>query len=142
MQIVNTCKFSSYKQWFKKFFDANYGGQEYDALGARLGESLGGKGGNLRKPAAPTSMRPAMARPAPTVGECQLAIYYAPTKFHLFLCFNLSMALAVLCLMFMLKLMLPLIHIIISFDSPSLPTSFQTFPLAFVVIIVVDDLDC
>lgn len=64
-----------YEQWFKKFFDANYGGQEYDALGARLGESLGGKGGNMRKPAAPTSMRPAMGRPAPAVGECYSAMY-------------------------------------------------------------------
>merc|ERR1719229_1944600 len=25
-------------QWFKKFFDANYGGQEYDALAMRGGE--------------------------------------------------------------------------------------------------------
>ncbi|XP_050727442.1 microtubule-associated protein RP/EB family member 1-like isoform X2 [Eriocheir sinensis] len=58
-------------QWFKKFFDANYGGQEYDALGARLGESMGGKGGGMRKPAPPTSMRPAMSRPAPAVGARQ-----------------------------------------------------------------------
>ena len=28
-------------QWFKKFFDANYGGQEYDALGMRGGEQVG-----------------------------------------------------------------------------------------------------
>ena len=28
-------------QWFKKFFDANYGGQEYDALGMRGGEEVG-----------------------------------------------------------------------------------------------------
>lgn len=87
MQIVNTSKFSFHKQWFKKFFDANYGGQEYDALGARLGESLGGKGGNLRKPAAPTGMRPAMARPAPSVGEFWPAICYS--KFHLFFYFFL-----------------------------------------------------
>merc|ERR1719460_1117152 len=26
-------------QWFKKFFDANYGGQEYDAKAARGGQS-------------------------------------------------------------------------------------------------------
>lgn len=30
-------------QWFKKFFDANYGGQEYDALGARGNVDMGGK---------------------------------------------------------------------------------------------------
>ena len=33
-------------QWFKKFFDANYDGREYDALGARgyvqLGSLMGG----------------------------------------------------------------------------------------------------
>jgi len=31
-------------QWFKKFFDANYSGEEYDALGMRGGETLGGGG--------------------------------------------------------------------------------------------------
>lgn len=28
-------------QWFKKFFDANYQGQEYDAVAARDGQPLG-----------------------------------------------------------------------------------------------------
>ena len=28
-------------QWFKKFFDANYDGREYDALDARFGIQLG-----------------------------------------------------------------------------------------------------
>merc|ERR1719187_309897 len=32
-------------QWFKKFFDANYGGQEYDALAMRGGEQVGTGGG-------------------------------------------------------------------------------------------------
>ena len=33
-------------QWFKKFFDANYNGLEYNALEARGGVSLGsGRGG-------------------------------------------------------------------------------------------------
>lgn len=38
-------------QWFKKFFDANYQGQEYDALSARGGETVGipAKGGALNK---------------------------------------------------------------------------------------------
>ena len=27
-------------QWFKKFFDANYDGSEYDAVGAREGQGL------------------------------------------------------------------------------------------------------
>jgi RP/EB family microtubule-associated protein len=37
-------------QWFKKFFDANYDGQEYDPLAARGGESLGGGGTGMKKP--------------------------------------------------------------------------------------------
>lgn len=31
-------------QWFKKFFDANYSGQEYDAYSVRGGEQMGGGG--------------------------------------------------------------------------------------------------
>merc|ERR1711936_799097 len=27
-------------QWFKKFFDANYGGQDYDAVNARGGQGM------------------------------------------------------------------------------------------------------
>merc|ERR1719346_396796 len=37
-------------QWFKKFFDANYGGQEYDPIVARGGLEMG-----VGKPGAPTS---------------------------------------------------------------------------------------
>nr|CAI5856098.1 unnamed protein product [Callosobruchus analis] len=33
-------------QWFKKFFDANYRGTEYDALACRGGETLGNGGAN------------------------------------------------------------------------------------------------
>jgi len=44
-------------QWFKKFFDANYGGQEYDAIGMRGGEELGNT--NAKMPRGPA------ARPAP-----------------------------------------------------------------------------
>jgi RP/EB family microtubule-associated protein len=35
-------------QWFKKFFDANYDGREYNGLEARLGEQLGGGTGASR----------------------------------------------------------------------------------------------
>lgn len=31
-------------QWFKKFFDANYNGQEYDAYALRNGEQMGNGG--------------------------------------------------------------------------------------------------
>ena len=33
-----------FMQWFKKFFDANYGGQDYDALAMRGGEEVGSGG--------------------------------------------------------------------------------------------------
>ena len=44
-------------QWFKKFFDANYGGQEYDALAMRGGEQVG----SSSKPSRPGAGRPAMS---------------------------------------------------------------------------------
>jgi len=49
-------------QWFKRFFDANYDGSEYDALEMRGGEPMGGPGGGMgsKRPAA----RPAPSRPA------------------------------------------------------------------------------
>merc|ERR1719402_398075 len=37
-------------QWFKKFFDANYGGEEYDATAARGGIELNGGSGNGTAP--------------------------------------------------------------------------------------------
>merc|ERR1719187_2717507 len=37
-------------QWFKKFFDANYDGQDYDAIGMRGGEEVG-SGGKPSRPA-------------------------------------------------------------------------------------------
>jgi len=72
-------------QWFKKFFDANYGGQEYDACDMRGGTDLGsgGKPGRpvggppravsnmpKRSPAAraPAPRAPISSRPAPGGG--------------------------------------------------------------------------
>ena len=37
-------------QWFKKFFDANYDLHEYDPVGARGGEPLGGSVSNVAAP--------------------------------------------------------------------------------------------
>ncbi|GMS99854.1 hypothetical protein PENTCL1PPCAC_22029 [Pristionchus entomophagus] len=53
-------------QWFKKFFDANYDGHEYDAVGARGGEAFpsGGKAPASRPAAAAAVTRPAASRPA------------------------------------------------------------------------------
>lgn len=64
-------------QWFKKFFDANYDGHEYDAATARGGVSVGpsSKGalskGALSKPAN-ISPPKAMAKP---VGRAGTACY-------------------------------------------------------------------
>jgi len=57
-------------QWFKKFFDANYGGQEYDALAMRGGEQIGSSSKSSRpgagRPAVSSMPKrsPAGARPA------------------------------------------------------------------------------
>lgn len=67
-------------QWFKKFFDANYRGTEYDALSCRSGEQMGGGGANAprstnsllnRKP-VPTS--PAKTAPAKPIGRASMFI--------------------------------------------------------------------
>lgn len=47
-------------QWFKKFFDANYQGQEYNAIEARGGDPLGP---GLKKGAVTGGARPALAKP-------------------------------------------------------------------------------
>ncbi|GMT27240.1 hypothetical protein PFISCL1PPCAC_18537, partial [Pristionchus fissidentatus] len=54
-------------QWFKKFFDANYDGHEYDALAARGGEAYpaGSKGPAARVAPARAAPAPARAAPAP-----------------------------------------------------------------------------
>jgi len=53
-------------QWFKKFFDENYGGQEYDAVAARGGATLAvdRKPKPVAKPSTVSSAS-ASARPAP-----------------------------------------------------------------------------
>ncbi|GLV40397.1 Eb1 [Carabus blaptoides fortunei] len=48
-------------QWFKKFFDANYQGTDYDALGMRGGEGLGGGGHNAPRGASMMTRKPAPA---------------------------------------------------------------------------------
>lgn len=57
-------------QWFKKFFDANYNGAEYDAVAAREGVPLGPNAGNAKVPvaAAPVKPAPAIAKPTSTAG--------------------------------------------------------------------------
>jgi len=62
-------------QWFKKFYDANYDGREYDPVSARGGDSLGPCAGpgpaaatkRLVQPArAPAAARPVAATPKAT----------------------------------------------------------------------------
>ncbi|CAH0550511.1 unnamed protein product [Brassicogethes aeneus] len=48
-------------QWFKKFFDANYSGAEYDALGCRGGEPMGNGGANAPKGNSLMNRRPVHA---------------------------------------------------------------------------------
>ncbi|KAK7863312.1 hypothetical protein R5R35_004382 [Gryllus longicercus] len=54
-------------QWFKKFFDANFKGQEYDALTIRGGEQLGKGGDNFPKGAGRTGER--VSKPQGTVAS-------------------------------------------------------------------------
>ena len=51
-----------YLQWFKKFFDANYDGSEYDALGVRGGIELGKGLPGAAPPNARGSKMPTKAR--------------------------------------------------------------------------------
>lgn len=78
-------------QWFKKFFDANYGGTEYDAVAQREGLPMGHGGasaprsaaGAVRKPAAPVAK--VAARPqTSTYILFSLLLHVAST---LFVCF-------------------------------------------------------
>lgn len=52
-------------QWFKKFFDANYDGRDYDAQGARENLPMGMGGGNVPKMTAPPKRVIAAAAPMP-----------------------------------------------------------------------------
>ncbi|XP_046999987.1 microtubule-associated protein RP/EB family member 1 [Schistocerca americana] len=55
-------------QWFKKFFDANYAGQEYDAFSARGGEAMGSGGSN-----APRGIGVSTTKKAPQVQVAAVA---------------------------------------------------------------------
>lgn len=45
-------------QWFKKFFDANYGGTEYDAVAQREGLPMGHGGASAPRAAAALPRKP------------------------------------------------------------------------------------
>lgn len=74
-------------QWFKKFFDANYGGMEYDAVAQREGLPMGhggssaprGHAASAKKPAAPVAK--VAARP-----QTSTVLFYFPFLFVSLLC--------------------------------------------------------
>ena len=51
-------------QWFKRFFDANYQGNEYDPVAARDGQQVGGTGKQMTRP-SPAAKKPAPPAAAP-----------------------------------------------------------------------------
>ncbi|KAG1933034.1 microtubule-associated protein RP/EB family member 1a isoform X1 [Pimephales promelas] len=63
-------------QWFKKFFDANYDGKEYDPVAARQGQEMAGNpspaaatANKPRKPSSDTSITPAVKPMAPVAPQ-------------------------------------------------------------------------
>ncbi|XP_026494474.1 microtubule-associated protein RP/EB family member 1 isoform X1 [Vanessa tameamea] len=73
-------------QWFKKFFDANYGGTEYDAMAQREGLPMGhGAAGAVPRGAPPSVKKPAApvakvaARPQ-TIGKANSTVRSPPVN--------------------------------------------------------------
>ncbi|KOB71490.1 Microtubule-associated protein RP/EB family member 1 [Operophtera brumata] len=72
-------------QWFKKFFDANYGGMEYDAVAQREGLPMGHGGSSAPRGHAITAKKPAApvakvaARPQ-TIGKAPTAVRSPPVN--------------------------------------------------------------
>merc|ERR1711976_886344 len=59
-------------QWFKRFFDANYQGQDYDAVAARGTASVGsGANGSSRTPQSRPAVRSAPGARAPNAGPAR-----------------------------------------------------------------------
>ncbi|KAJ4430375.1 hypothetical protein ANN_22591, partial [Periplaneta americana] len=70
-------------QWFKKFFDANYSGADYDAITARGGDQLGSGGSSAPRGGGPIAKRtaPAPSRPVKqAVPKIQPATRAAPNR--------------------------------------------------------------
>lgn len=59
-------------QWFKKFFDANYNGEPYDAVEARAGAPMGGAGGaGTRGSGIAAASKPPPTRTTPTTAAAR-----------------------------------------------------------------------
>lgn len=72
-------------QWFKKFFDANYGGTEYDAVAQREGLPMGHGGSSAPRAAAAAAKKPTApvakvaARPQ-TIGKANSTVRSPPVN--------------------------------------------------------------
>ncbi|CAH2984482.1 unnamed protein product [Chilo suppressalis] len=70
-------------QWFKKFFDANYGGTEYDAVAQREGLPMGHGGASAPRHAAPKKVAAPVAKVAArpqTIGKANSTIRSPPVN--------------------------------------------------------------
>ncbi|KAI0987724.1 hypothetical protein GJ496_006489 [Pomphorhynchus laevis] len=66
-------------QWFKKFFDSNYDGQEYDPLAARNNIYLGSEG-KLGQTIAKSAVKPSSARFAENAGISRTTLKNLPSR--------------------------------------------------------------
>lgn len=74
-------------QWFKKFFDANYGGTEYDAMAQREGLPMGhGAAGAPSRVSAPVAVK----KPAAPVAKVAARPQTSTTCFYLYVDFSIS----------------------------------------------------
>ncbi|KAI8420016.1 hypothetical protein MSG28_008612 [Choristoneura fumiferana] len=73
-------------QWFKKFFDANYDGREYDAFDARGGFTIGSGACESGVPLCAGALAPAAAPAAPRARRAAPALHsgsmHQPTTLH------------------------------------------------------------
>merc|ERR1719412_1079829 len=68
-------------QWFKKFFDANYQGGEYDAMGARGNVDVGGQSSAMKPVTNGASRMPARSQaPRPRPAAPPATSHQAPTR--------------------------------------------------------------
>lgn len=73
-------------QWFKKFFDANYDGHDYDALNAREDMPMGlGAGSGTKMVAPPKKMSAAPVSAMPSLNNAKKPCTYVFFVFILFL---------------------------------------------------------
>lgn len=96
-------------QWFKKFFDANYNGQDYDAMAARenlpmgVGSGAAAGGGGARPTGISTARKIAHVAPSLTATKPKSSSMFNAVLFYLFpvvLPFQLWLFIAVAAVLF------------------------------------------